>query len=90
MTAICYHGYVSGRVQGVFYRRFTHQEATARGLKGWVRNTDDDRVEIIVCGEKEQVDSLVEWLWDGPPAANVKHVEIQEIPYQTFHEFEVR
>lgn len=90
MTEICYHCYVSGRVQGVFYRRYTHQEATSRGLKGWVRNTEDDRVEMMICGEKEQVDSIVKWLWEGPPAAIVKDVEIRVVPYQTFNEFEVR
>lgn len=90
MAEICLHCYISGRVQGVFYRRHTVQEASARGLKGWVKNTDDDRVELLVCGEKEKVDDLVEWLWDGPPAADVKNVEIKEVAHQNFNGFEQR
>ena len=69
------HALVEGRVQGVFFRQQCRQEARRHGLIGWVRNLPDGRVEVWAQGEHESVESLVEWLWTGPPHATVSGVE---------------
>ena len=66
--------YVSGRVQGVFYRASTREMAAALGVEARARNLPDGRVEVIVRGEQARVDALVEWLWSGPPLARVDDV----------------
>ena len=90
MLPICIHCFVSGRVQGVFYRRTTYQEALARGIYGWVRNCPDGRVEVMLQGERETVEQMRDWLWKGSEASEVCSVESQEVPSQPFTQFEVR
>jgi acylphosphatase len=70
------HVYVSGRVQGVFFRSETKEKADEYGVKGWVRNLHDGRVEAIFEGEKEKVDKIIEFCRHGPPGAIVKNIEI--------------
>lgn len=67
--------FVSGRVQGVGYRDWVVRTAQRTGITGWVRNVRDGRVEILVAGEDDLVDTLVEGLNQGPPLARVDHVE---------------
>jgi acylphosphatase len=69
---------VAGRVQGVFYRSATADEAQRLGLDGWVKNLSDGRVEVVVVGEPAAVAALVRWLWRGPPAARVDAVQLEE------------
>lgn len=69
---------VQGRVQGVFFRDGSQQEAQRRGLTGWVRNRDDGTVEAAVQGEADAVDAFVRWAQDGPSAADVTSVEVSE------------
>jgi len=76
---ICEHYYISGRVQGVFYRASAHQTAQALNLTGWVRNLADGRVEIIACGSAEQLAKLKVWLKEGPPMAKVQQLEVKNI-----------
>ncbi len=71
--------FVSGRVQGVFYRASTRQKATELGCAGYARNLPDGRVEVLAIGEPGAVQALLEWLWQGPPAAHVKQVEVHEL-----------
>ena len=66
---------VEGRVQGVGYRWWTVQAATALGLEGWVRNRRDDSVEILAIGEAGAIDALQESCRQGPQAAVVLAVE---------------
>ena len=68
---------ITGRVQRVAYRAFAREEATLRGVRGWVRNRDDGRVEAEVEGEQAMVDAFVESLKQGPPLARIDHVEVQ-------------
>lgn len=70
--------YVSGRVQGVFYRASTAEQAVALGLSGHARNLDDGRVEVVIRGAPTAVGQLLEWLWDGPPGAGVTSVAVEE------------
>lgn len=67
--------FVSGRVQGVGYRDWVVRTAQRTGITGWVRNVRDGRVEILVAGEDDRVDTLVEELNQGPPLARVDHIE---------------
>lgn len=90
MEKICLHCFVSGRVQGVFYRRATRGEAVKHGVTGWVKNLADGRVEVMICGEEAAVYALQNWLWEGPKAAKVNEVEMEELPWQAFEQFEVR
>jgi acylphosphatase len=76
---ICRRSFVSGRVQGVFYRATCVRQARSLGLRGFARNLADGRVEVLACGEAAAVDALVAWLWEGSPASKVTAVESAEV-----------
>ena len=65
---------VAGRVQGVFYRASTREQALRLGLTGHARNLPDGRVEVVAHGEAAALDALERWLWQGPAAADVESV----------------
>lgn len=67
---------IEGRVQGVWFRGWTIDEARRRGLRGWVRNRMDGSVEAVFAGDAEHVDDMVHACRDGPPAARVEHVGV--------------
>ncbi len=67
---------VSGRVQGVCFRAFTREEATALKLNGWVHNLPDGRVEFVAEGPREAVEALVQWSHRGSPYGRVEDVEV--------------
>ena len=69
---------IHGRVQGVWYRGWTADEARARGLNGWVRNRRDGTVEAVFDGPDEAVAAMIEACRQGPPAARV--TELEEFP----------
>lgn len=71
------HVRLSGRVQGVFFRNWTEEEAQRRGLSGWVRNVRDGTVEAVFAGPAEQVDDMVALCWQGPSAAYVTDVQAE-------------
>ncbi|HET8701647.1 MAG TPA: acylphosphatase [Nitrococcus sp.] len=79
MDIRCIRCYVSGRVQGVFYRASTRERAVRLGLRGYARNLPDGRVEVVACGESVALDSLIAWLREGPPQARVAKLEIESI-----------
>jgi acylphosphatase len=70
--------FVSGRVQGVFFRAETARRARALSLGGFVRNSPDGRVEAAFEGDPAAVDAMVEWCRKGPPLAAVENVEVFE------------
>jgi acylphosphatase len=76
------HVWISGRVQMVFFRGTTQRVAADRGLAGWVRNLPDGRVEAVFEGPRANVQALVDWCHEGPPAARVEHVELRWEPPQ--------
>jgi acylphosphatase len=85
------HVYVSGGVQGVFFRGETQDEAIKQGVTGWVRNLRDGRVEAVFEGEKENVERLVEFCRHGPPGAKVTRVDASHEDYTgEFRDFQVR
>lgn len=65
---------IEGRVQGVWFRGWTRDQATALGLDGWVRNLADGTVEALFAGPSDAVGAMVEACWVGPPAARVTDV----------------
>jgi acylphosphatase len=67
--------FVSGKVQGVFYRNWTVETAKALGIAGWVRNREDGRVEIQAEGSEAAIDALIAACRGGPPAAQVDSLE---------------
>ncbi len=69
------HVIVSGRVQGVWFRAWTCEQAEALGLRGWVRNKSDGRVEAVIAGSEEALESMLSRFGDGPPLAKVSEVE---------------
>ena len=81
---------VAGRVQGVFYRASTRARAEALGVTGHARNLPDGRVEVLAYGTPQAVQALCEWLWQGPPAADVVSVEIETLPAAQLSERPVR
>ncbi len=72
---VCVRCIVTGRVQGVFFRAFTQQQAQAMDIQGWARNLADGSVEVVACGEQGNVDKLRHWLHQGSPMSDVHSVE---------------
>jgi len=66
---------IRGRVQGVWYRGWTEEQAELRGLRGWVRNRRDGSVEALFAGPAAVVHDMVDACWQGPPAARVETIE---------------
>jgi acylphosphatase len=84
------HVFVTGYVQGVFFRHTAAQKARALGLTGWVRNLSDGRVEIVAEGEQSEVERLVDWCRSGPPHATVESVEADwQPPLSDFDGFKI-
>jgi acylphosphatase len=85
------HVFVSGRVQGVFFRVETRSEARKRNVTGWVQNAFDGRVEVVFEGHKEDVEKLVEFCRKGPSGARVAGVDVQWQEYVgEFTDFKIR
>ena len=70
------HIYVSGRVQGVYYRKNACRSALSFGLTGWVRNLPDRRVEAVAEGERGHVEDFLGWCREGPSMAIVRGLEV--------------
>ncbi|HDN83419.1 MAG TPA: acylphosphatase [Candidatus Altiarchaeales archaeon] len=85
------HVFISGRVQGVFFRATTRDIAKKLGLRGWVRNLRDGRVEAVFQGKKSDVEKAIEWCHHGPSLAKVENVEvIWEKISERYEDFEIR
>ncbi|QNM82015.1 acylphosphatase [Sphingomonas sabuli] len=81
---------VTGRVQGVFFRAWTRDEARTLGLDGWVRNCADGSVEAQLEGEESAIEEMVELLNEGPPSAQVDKVAVEHSDRQGCAGFDVR
>lgn len=83
------HFWVTGRVQGVYFRAHTKAKAEELGLTGWVRNLSNGRVEGLACGDKSSLDALTQWLANGPERAQVSHLELQPEQWAQWPGFEI-
>lgn len=87
LEKLCIHCFVSGRVQGVWFRASTQDQAKMLGVTGWARNLPDGRVEVLAAGERKQLKELYVWLQKGPPLGNVTDVTYEELDWQEFERF---
>jgi len=85
-TKTRFHGIISGRVQGVTFRDTTKRKADSLGITGWVMNRHDGTVEVVAEGTPQNMKQFINYLGDGPPAAQVNN--IREINEQATGEFE--
>ncbi len=89
MVNVRVHVFISGRVQGVFFRQSTQSQAQRLGVKGWVRNMPNGRVEAVFEGEEPAVKAIVDYCCHGPSAAKVDHLEVRNENYKAeFSDFE--
>lgn len=84
------HVFVSGTVQGVFFRATTREVARDLGVAGWVQNLPDGRVEAHFEGEPEAVKAMIEFCHEGSEAADVDHVDVEELDPEGFDRFHIR
>ncbi|MFB6074832.1 MAG: acylphosphatase [Haloarculaceae archaeon] len=84
------HVFVSGTVQGVYYRANTREQARDRGVDGWVRNLADGRVEAVFEGSEDAVAEMVEWCHEGSQRATVEAVSVDHEEPEGLDGFEVR
>lgn len=90
MNNVRVHVYISGRVQGVFFRHNTIKKAVELGLTGWVRNRFDGKVEAVFEGAPMQVNEMIQWCRKGEPPAKVTDVqEVWEEPTREFNSFSI-
>lgn len=89
MNIRCVRCYVSGKVQGVFYRASTREQAIQLGLRGYATNLSDGRVEVVACGSEVAVDSLIAWLREGPPQAWVTELEVESTTDPGMRDFDI-
>lgn len=89
MKRSCWSIQVKGKVQGVWFRKHTLEEATRLGLHGWVRNAPDGDVLIEAAGDPAALRQLADWCRQGPPQARVDRVEVSESEDQGFTDFRI-
>ncbi|MCE5334190.1 MAG: acylphosphatase [Desulfobacteraceae bacterium] len=85
------HVWISGRVHGVFFRAFTQDTAQMAGVRGWVRNLPDGRVEAVFEGENNKVAEMIAWCHEGSPSSRVDGVEVRDETYTgEFQSFSIK
>ena len=86
---VSYIAHISGKVQGVYFRASSQQQAIEYGISGYARNLEGGDVEVLMCGEQQSVDKMLEWLSHGPPQAEVSSVESKQVPWQDHNHFSI-
>lgn len=81
-----WHLYIEGRVQGVYYRASAKYKAIELGLTGYARNMPDGTVEIVAEGKDGALEQLLDWCWQGPVGAEVKHIRCEKAPADAYYE----
>lgn len=89
MTVISKKLYIDGQVQGVYYHEWGQAEARKLGISGWIKDTDNGQVEAIITGKEELVDHFIADCHEGPLAAQVENVEVEDIQTKTFEDFSI-
>lgn len=90
MTQITKHLRIFGRVQGVYYRAWTVENAQKLGLTGWVRNRKDGSVEALLTGEEGSVDDMIRQCYDGPQHAQVETISVHDGTSEHLQDFQFR
>lgn len=85
---LCMRCYVSGKVQGVWYRATAKEQADQLGIQGWAKNLANGSVEVFACGSKEQLESLYSWLKQGPQLAKVEECTREYLPWEEHDGFD--
>jgi acylphosphatase len=80
---------VTGKVQGVWFRKYTLDKAIELQLNGFVKNLPDDSVSIVATGNKDQLQQFAQWCWQGSPKSKVETVQVSEMELQVFDEFKM-
>ncbi len=86
---VSYIAHISGRVQGVYFRASSQQQAIGYNLSGYVRNLADGDVEVLLCGDKDNIEKMLLWLAHGPEQAQVTEIQHQQVPWQEHHFFSI-
>ena len=81
--------YITGTVQGIFFRQFVKDNAERYNLRGFVRNLEDGRIEIFTEGDIENVDKMIEVCQKGPKHSQIKKVDVKDEKIQDFKEFKI-
>lgn len=81
--------YISGTVQGVFFRRFVKDNADKLNVRGFVRNLEDGRIEIFIEGEQDNIANMISICKRGPAHSNLRKVDEKEEKLQDFKEFKI-
>ncbi len=81
--------YITGSVQGIFFRQFVKENAEKNDIKGFVRNLEDGRVEVFIEGDLENVDKMIELCKKGPKHSQIRNVEVKEEKFQGLKEFKI-
>jgi len=81
--------YITGTVQGIFYRAFVKENAEKLNVKGFVRNLEDGRVEVFLEGNTNEVDKMIELCKKGPKHSEIRKIEEKEEKFQDFKVFKV-
>ncbi|GGD51986.1 acylphosphatase [Lacimicrobium alkaliphilum] len=89
MSQQCIKVRVTGKVQGVFFRRTTQQQAQELGVTGYAKNLSDGSVEVLACGEPEKLEKLKEFLHQGPPASEVSNTDVTVVESEVPDTFRV-
>ncbi|QMT59876.1 MULTISPECIES: acylphosphatase [unclassified Legionella] len=84
----CMRCYISGKVQGVWYRASAQREAIKLDITGWARNLDDGRVEVFACGTTDKLKLFYAWLKKGPQLAFVEECTYEEVNWQEHQGFD--
>ena len=89
MNQSCMKCYVSGKVQGVWFRASAKEEAEQLSIKGWAKNLADGRVEVVACGTNENLELFYHWLKQGPRLAEVMNVTREDLLWKNYHGFDL-
>lgn len=91
MKAVTKHLLFTGNVQGVGFRAYTRRAARTAGVTGWIRNLTDGRVEVLLQGDSERIDGVIQQIAGGPPTARVESMIVDDMdPGEIFHQFTIR
>ena len=84
------HLVIKGKVQGVYYRASAKEKANELGIKGWIKNTPGGNVEVMAGGDKEQLETFIQWCRQGPKHAEVSDVIVTKAEGENFNDFSIK